>query len=83
MEKIELQPTQRLIAKGKDITHDIVSCHFIIDLLYKTHFLDSKGIRNQINVNPLFGLQKGTFSPFLSVSSNYDRPLCHYDRANV
>ena len=28
MEKIELQPTQRLIAKGKDITHDVVSCYF-------------------------------------------------------
>ena len=29
MEKIELQPTQRLIAKGKDITHDIVHLRFI------------------------------------------------------
>lgn len=28
MEKIELQRTQRLIAKGKDITHDVVSCYF-------------------------------------------------------
>ncbi|RHO74940.1 hypothetical protein DW083_02135 [Parabacteroides sp. AF48-14] len=52
-------------------------------LLYKTYFSGSKGIRNKINVNPLFGPQKGTFSPFLSVFNNYDRPLCHCDRANV
>ena len=52
-------------------------------LLYKTFFSGSKNIRNKTNVNPLFRPQKGTFSPFLSVSSNYDRPLCHYDRANV
>ena len=53
MEKIELQPTQRLIAKGKDITHDIVSCHFIIDLLYKTHFLDSKYLKVELNGNTI------------------------------
>ena len=51
-------------------------------LLYKTYFFGSKDIRNSINVNPLFRPQKGTFSSFLSVFPNYDRPLCHYDRAN-
>ncbi|MBC8600645.1 hypothetical protein H8784_02800 [Parabacteroides acidifaciens] len=52
-------------------------------LLYKTHFSSLKDIQNKTNVNPLFGPQKGAFSSFLSVFRHYDRPLCHYDRANV
>ncbi|RDU48572.1 hypothetical protein DWU89_13590 [Parabacteroides acidifaciens] len=38
-------------------------------LLYKTYFSVSKGIRNQINVNPLFRHQKGTFCSFPAISS--------------
>ena len=52
MEKIELQPTQRLIAKGKDITHDIVSCHFDRDTK-KYQILFKSGTQwkyNQCNV---------------------------------
>ena len=30
-----------------------------------------------------FDLKKGLFPLFSSVLRHYDRPLCHYDRANV
>ncbi|MBC8603292.1 hypothetical protein H8784_16385 [Parabacteroides acidifaciens] len=36
-------------------------------LLYKTLFLPSEEVRNQINVNPLFSRQKGAFSSFPEV----------------